>query len=78
MIPNVAHRWRNLGLELLGDDETEKLTGGNQKRCSDTLRIWLDKDSNADWYQLVKALDSPHVQLNDVASEIRNMFTGEL
>ena len=78
MIPNVGHRWRNLGVELLGVDEAERLTGGNQKRCSEILRIWLDRNPNADWYQLVEALDSPRVQLSDVAGEIRNMFTGEI
>ena len=78
VIPNVGHRWRNLGVKLLGVDEAERLTGGNQKRCSEILRIWLDRNPNADWYQLVEALDSPRVQLSDVAGEIRNMFTGEI
>ena len=76
MIPKVAHKWHSLGLKLLnGEARSLNLyTGGNQKRCSKMLRVWLN--GNCDWYQLVEALESPDVQLNNVAGEIRNMFTG--
>ena len=79
MIPKVAHKWRNVGLQLLGDDEARMLnlyTGGNRKCCSEMLRDWLERSPNADWYDLVAALESPAVELGNVAGEIKNMFTG--
>lgn len=79
MISKVGHKWHKLGLELLGKDEAERLrsyTGGNQKCCSEMLRAWLDRNPDADWYQLVNALDSSSVQLSNVAGDIRSMFTG--
>ena len=82
VVPKVAHKWQwyNLGLELLDDGEEARslnlYTGGNQKCCSEMLRDWLNRNPKADWYQLVAALESPAVQLNIVAGDIRNMFTG--
>ena len=79
MIPRVAHKWHDIGLQLLDDGEARRLslyTGGNQKCCSEVLRVWLNKSSRADWYQLVEALESQGVQLHIVAGDIRNMFTG--
>ena len=79
MIPKVAHKWRNLGLQLLGDDEARTLnlyTGGNRKCCSEMLRDWLERSPKADWYILVAALESPLVKLDNVAGEIKSMFTG--
>ena len=79
VIPRVLHKWHDLGLQLLGAGEAERLnsyTGGSQKRCSEMLRVWLQRNPDADWYLLIKALES--AQLNNVAGDIRNMFVGEL
>ena len=77
VIPRVAPNWYNLGLELLSGDEARTLNSYNgsiQKRCSQVFRVWLERNPKADWYQLVEALKN--VQLNDVAGDLRNMFTG--
>ena len=65
VIPKVAHKWHNLGLELLDDGEEARslslYTGGSQKRCLEMLRDWLNRNPKANWYQLVAALESPAV-----------------
>ena len=79
MIPRVGHKWHSLGFELLGYVEAKRLSaskGSNQKCCLKILRVWLDGNPNTNWYRLVEALESESVQLNEVAGDIRNMFTG--
>ena len=79
VIPRVGHKWHNLGFQLLDHVKAKRLStskGGNQKCCLEVLRVWLDGNPDTNWYPLVEALESKSVQLNEVAGDIRNMFTG--
>ena len=53
--------------------------GGDAKKCClDMLRYWMEAHPEATWDHLVKALKSPGVELNTVASDIEKNFTGKI
>ena len=69
--------WRDLGIELLGQDATAELdvikannTNDVMKCCSKMLSLWLQRQTEASWNRLIEALEQ--VKLNRVAKEIRN------
>jgi len=42
------------------------------------LKYWLQTHLEASWYQLIKALRAPGVELNSVAADLEKQFTGDL
>ena len=38
------------------------------------LELWLKRQPNATWNQLIKALKAPGIELNNAASEIEEML----
>ena len=81
VVMNVATKWRDLGVHLLRTDQ-EKLLDiieadcrNNVANCCKRLfRKWLDTSTNATWNELIKALKSPTVQLDYVASQLDKML----
>lgn len=80
VIPSVALKWKALGEVLLhcGIVETgylEITETDNPKDvvecCRKMFRKWLETDKDASWEQLIIALQSPGVQLNFLAEEIK-------
>ena len=68
--------WRDLGIELLGQDGIAGLdvikannTDSITKCCSEMLTLWRQRQTEASWNQLIDAL--VQVKLNRVAEEIR-------
>ena len=68
--------WRDLGIELLGQDEVAELDGikanntdSITKCCSEMLTLWRQRQIGASWNQLIGAL--VQVKLNRIAGEIR-------
>ena len=68
--------WRDLGIELLGEDATTELdvikannTDDVTKCCAKMLSLWLQRQTEASWNQLIEALEQ--VKLNRLAKEIK-------
>jgi len=64
--------WRDLGIELLGQNEISqldviKVNNGSDvtKCCSGMLALWLQRQPSASWSQLIGALKQ--VKLNRIA-----------
>ena len=69
--------WYKIGLNLLNEDDEHKLDlikincrENTNKCCMEMLKLWLQKQPNASWDQLIEALKSEGVELNYVASII--------
>ena len=66
--------WRELGIELLGQDGIAELdvikanSTDVAKCCSNMLSLWLQRKTEASWNQLIEAL--MQVKLNRLAQEI--------
>ena len=77
-----AKKWYDIGLELFDlEDESElelikssKL--GKVECCAEMLELWLHRQPYATWNQLLEALESPGIELNNVALKIRRMLSG--
>lgn len=78
----VANRWYDIGLELLEqkDEQAVRQIKGNNvgnvaESCTKMLELWLDRQPNASWNQLIEALRAPGIELNDAASKIERMLS---
>ena len=82
VITPFATKWHELGLELLPNKENElkiikcDCKDDSKGSCTAMFNLWLDTKSDANWYQIVRALKSPGVDLNSVAADIENIFRG--
>ena len=83
MIPIVATKWYELGVELLDEKEEFKLDiiesncdKDVKKSCLEMFRLWLRTNSDANWWQIVKALKSPGVDLKSVADDLESKLSG--
>ena len=83
LIPNVAPRWYELGIQLLREDQEPHLDViksdcGNIKQCCvQMFWYWLQTNPKASWQQLLDALRSPALELHNVAANIEAMFTSK-
>ena len=80
-----TEKWYPIGLELLEPKHEHDLglIKANKNKnvsdyCEDMLELWLEKQRNATWSQLIEALKSDGVEMLHVASEIEEMLTGKL
>ena len=79
MRDSIAVKWHDIGIELL-EQEGEKALGiikannaGNVSECyTEMLQLWLRRQPNATWNQLICALRSPGIQLNDVVMKLES------
>ena len=83
VIPHVATKWYELGLELLDEKEEHELNniksnyGSDVKKCClEMFLLWLNANSDADWWQIVEALKSPGVELSATAAELERKLSG--
>ena len=70
-------KWEDLGKELLDDDDLPALTARtcnmNEKQCcSEMFKIWLERQPEASWQQLITALHV--VKLNRLADNIEKLL----
>ena len=75
----VSSKWHDLGLELLEQEDEEKLNAIEvnnpndvSKSCKEMFQLWLRKCTNATWYQLIQALKD--VNLDNIAISIEGML----
>ena len=84
VIPRVAAKWHELGIELYKNDDVVHLNtiqrehpGDFTKACTEMFKFWGDTYTRATWKKLIKALKAPGLQLNDIAAKIkRDLETG--
>jgi len=71
--------WRDLGIELLGQEADASLNtiSTNSRNviqcCSSMFSLWLERQPEASWKQLVEAL--MNVNLNALGVKIKNLLT---
>ena len=75
----VSSKWHDLGLELLEQEDEEKLSeikinnpNDADECCKEMFQLWLRKCTNATWKQLIQALKE--VELNSLAAAIEGML----
>ena len=75
----VSSKWHDLGLELLEQEDEEKLNeiktnnpSDVSECCKEMFQLWLRKCTNATWNQLIQALKE--VELNNLATAIEGML----
>ena len=83
VIPHVSLHWYELGVQLLKEDQESHLdiiqsnqARDDKKHCMDMFWYWLSTNTSATWQQLIKALQSPAVELPVVAADLEKMLTG--
>ena len=84
VVNNVAHKWRDLGEQLLQPDQETMLDIIEADQPSDVVscckrffKKWRDTTTNATWDQLIQALRSPSVQLVYLADQLQQMLITE-
>ena len=72
----IAPHWRDLGLQLLQEEYTDKLDviqanhhNKVEDCCDEMFQYWLKVDTEANWKKLIDALE--HIQQNAIAAKIR-------
>ena len=85
VVQKVAHKWKDLGVQLLRTDQQEALRIIELDHPRDTVECckcvfekWLDTTTDATWNWLISALRSPTVQLDYLAAQIENMMVVEV
>ena len=75
----VSSKWHDLGLELLEQEDEEKLNeikinnpSDVGECCKEMFQLWLRKCTDATWNQLIQALKE--VELNNLATTIEGML----
>ena len=78
MIPKVASKWYELGIELYRDFDVPRLDIIQKQHptnftegCKEMLTTWLGTHEDTTWDTLIKALKAPSLQLNAVALDIK-------
>ena len=84
LIPKVADKWHELGIQLLDQPYIARLDQINkdypknvQKCCYEMLRCWLEVDTEATWCKIIQALKSPGVLLFVAAAEVEQELMGK-
>ena len=77
----IATKWNDIGAELLDVDELDlKLIKGNHPGDSDKctaemLKVWLTRNPEASWDQLLETFRKPYIGLNALAVTIEEMLS---
>ena len=73
----IGNHWKDLGTELLKEENVHELTTIEKNHrydvkicCREMFNYWLQVDCNANWNQLITALDK--INLKTLAQEIRD------
>ena len=81
VVPSAATRWKPLGEvlldpDLVGKGELEMIQTSNPQDvvewCKQMFIKWLRTSKEASWNQLLQVLESPGIQLNNLAHQIKN------
>ena len=70
-------KWYDLGVELLAEEDVQALDEiqSNYPRdasmcCTKMFQLWLDKQPEASWRQLIEALRESNIELKELANTI--------
>jgi len=83
VVSPVAKRWKDLGAVLLHSDlvnnrHLEIIEANNPQNvaeyCKQMFMKWQETDKDANWRQLIVALQLPGIELNYLATEIKKML----
>jgi len=84
VIPKVAIKWYQLGIELFDEEDTVKLSeiqadfSEHQRCCLEMFRLWLSIYSDSTWFKIIEALKSPGLQLvtdaNGIEKDIKQGY----
>ena len=84
VIPKVANKWYELGIQLLNQpqlpklDEIHKAYPNNlQRGCVEMLKYWLDITPGGTWDDLIHALRAPGLQLLTIADDVEKEVNGK-
>ena len=82
VVNSVAGKWRDLGVQLLPSDMVDIIAVDHPNDavscCKSVLKKWLETTTtDATWNQLIKALRSPSVLMNHLASQLEQMLITE-
>ena len=82
VVNSVAEKWRSLGVQLLPLDMVDIIAADHPNNvvscCKSVLQKWLETTAtDATWNHLIKALRSPSVLLNHLASRLEQMLITE-
>jgi len=84
VVLKVAHKWKDLGVQLLRPDQQERLdiiksdhSQDSVECCKCVFKKWLDSNDDATWNQLTTALRSPSVELHNLATQIEGKMIEE-
>ena len=76
-----AGKWRDLGVQLLPPEMVDIIAVDHPNDavscCKCVLKKWRETATDATWNQLIRALRSPSVQLNYLASQLEQMLITE-
>ena len=78
----IPTKWHDLGLELLDQEDEQKLNviksdnhGDSEKSTTEMFQLWLSRKHSANWNDLVRALTD--IKMNDLATKIKEMLIPE-
>ena len=81
VVRQAVHKWKDLGTNLLKLRNYYKIDmiaadyPHDDVRCfREVLHTWLETTPDASWYQLIRALRSPTVQLDSLADQLEKML----
>ena len=74
---SVTTKWYDLGVELLAEEDVQALDEiqRNNPRdvstcCTKMFQLWLERQPDASWRQLIQALREPNIEMNELANTI--------
>ena len=84
VIPFVAAKWYELGVELLDEGEEHKLKTIKSDHKNDAIKccfemfcLWLDSHTDATWQKIFEALKSPGVGLASLVPNLEKKLLGK-
>ena len=77
----VGSKWYDLGVDLLEQNDVNELTRIQSDHptdstisCRKMFELWLDKQPEASWNQLIQSLRQPGIELFSLATDIEKML----
>ena len=83
VVPKVAKKWHDLGIQLLNQAQLPKLgeicaiySNDYHRGCVEMLKYWLDVTPGPTWDDLLHALRAPSLQLLSIAVDVEEEVKG--
>ena len=83
MVPNVADKWRDIGVQLLDPTINDRVLdviaadhSRSVERCKCVFEEWLNTKKDASWNQLIEAINT--IGLNSLSSQLEKGLEGNV